>query len=321
MKEVEATAADGESSCGGGDVGRSYVILALYRFVSPHLGADEVRRLKVDVESFLRRNAALGAVLLSREGVNGTVCYPARRRRRLGDDHRQRNIARRKNDAADADDETAKNSGCHRNGGGGGDDGDDDDDDPVREFISQLFPGIRLRVSYHSKQVFFRLRVRIKSEIVTMGVDGVDPRARVGHYVKPSDWNDLVNDPECLVVDARNDYEVAVGTFRNAVNPRTSSFPEFPSWLEETLLAGRTGTTTAAATTASSTSEKVQQVWRTGEKKERKIKKVAMFCTGTFREIVWPKRSLYYRGLRAGKSDDSFGEMLHMSSSLLRDIK
>ena len=77
---------------------------------------------------------------------------------------------------------------------------------------------------------FLRLKVRLKREIVTMGQPDVDPRARVGHYVAAQDWNTLISDPDVAVIDTRNGYEVAIGTFTGAVNPDTRTFREFPGW-------------------------------------------------------------------------------------------
>ncbi len=79
---------------------------------------------------------------------------------------------------------------------------------------------------------FGKMKVRIKREIVTMGQPDVDPRARVGHYVAPEDWNDLIRQEDVAIIDTRNDYEVAIGTFEGAVNPETKSFGEFPAWWE-----------------------------------------------------------------------------------------
>lgn len=79
-------------------------------------------------------------------------------------------------------------------------------------------------------QPFAHLKVRLKKEIVTMGQPDVDPRASVGAYVEPGDWNDLIRAPDVVVIDTRNDYEVAIGTFEGAVNPETESFREFPNW-------------------------------------------------------------------------------------------
>jgi UPF0176 protein len=99
---------------------------------------------------------------------------------------------------------------------------------------------------------FYRMKVKLKKEIVTMGVDGVDPNQRVGTYVKPAQWNDLVNDPEVLLIDTRNDYECDIGSFRDAIDPRTTSFRDFPGYVRSQLDTG-------------------------------KHKKVAMFCTGGIR--------------------------------------
>lgn len=84
-----------------------------------------------------------------------------------------------------------------------------------------------------SERPFNRMKVRLKREIVTMGQPDVDPRARVGHYVDPKDWNELIRQPDVAVIDTRNDYEVAIGTFEGAVDPKTQSFGEFPAWWEK----------------------------------------------------------------------------------------
>lgn len=103
-----------------------------------------------------------------------------------------------------------------------------------------------------SDDPFRKMKVRLKREIVTMGQPDVDPRSRVGHYVTPSEWNDLIRDPEVAVIDTRNDYEVAIGTFEGAVDPKTQSFGEFPDWWEK-------------------------------NKDRFHNKKIAMFCTGGIR--------------------------------------
>ena len=83
------------------------------------------------------------------------------------------------------------------------------------------------------EEPFARMKVRLKREIVTMGQPDVDPRARVGHYVDPADWNELILSPDVAVIDTRNDYEVAIGTFEGAIDPETKSFGEFPDWWEQ----------------------------------------------------------------------------------------
>lgn len=99
---------------------------------------------------------------------------------------------------------------------------------------------------------FNRTKVRLKKEIVTMGVEGIDPTNSAGTYVPPSDWNDLISDPDVIVIDTRNDYEVRIGTFKDALNPQTSSFREFPAFVE-------------------------------AHRDELEDKTIAMFCTGGIR--------------------------------------
>jgi UPF0176 protein len=82
---------------------------------------------------------------------------------------------------------------------------------------------------------FYRMKVKLKKEIVTMGVPGIDPTERVGRYVKPEDWNALISDPDVVLVDTRNDYEVEVGTFKGAVDPRITTFREFPDYVKNNL--------------------------------------------------------------------------------------
>ncbi|GHE92931.1 oxygen-dependent tRNA uridine(34) hydroxylase TrhO [Thalassotalea profundi] len=111
---------------------------------------------------------------------------------------------------------------------------------------------ISCKYSYHKDNPFQRTKVKLKKEIVTMGVEGIDPNQVVGTYVKPSEWNALISDPEVLLVDTRNDYEIEIGTFKNAINPNTESFREFPEYVKNNL-------------------DKTQH------------KKVAMYCTGGIR--------------------------------------
>ena len=89
--------------------------------------------------------------------------------------------------------------------------------------------------SRDERMPFHRMKVKLKKEIVTMGVAGVDPNTRVGTYVRPGDWNDLVNDPEVLLIDTRNDYECDIGSFKGALDPRTVNFREFPEYVRANL--------------------------------------------------------------------------------------
>ncbi len=97
------------------------------------------------------------------------------------------------------------------------------------------FADLDAKFSYALTPPFYRMKVRLKKEIVTLGVEGVDPTSIVGTYVKPEDWNELISDPDVVIVDTRNDYEVAIGTFKGAQNPETTNFRSFPEWVEQKL--------------------------------------------------------------------------------------
>lgn len=104
----------------------------------------------------------------------------------------------------------------------------------VKAFLDQdgRFKGMEYKESFADKMPFYRLKVRLKKEIVTFGVPGVSPVHQVGTYVEPRDWNELLNDPDVLVIDTRNQYEVDVGTFKGASNPETTSFTQFPDYVK-----------------------------------------------------------------------------------------
>ena len=89
--------------------------------------------------------------------------------------------------------------------------------------------------SQATRQPFRKMRVRLKREIVTMGVEGIDPAHLTGTYVKPEDWNALISDPDVIVIDTRNDYEVAIGSFQNAIDPEIESFGQLPEWLDDRI--------------------------------------------------------------------------------------
>ena len=91
--------------------------------------------------------------------------------------------------------------------------------------------GLEHKESRTAAMPFLRMKVRLKKEIVTMGVEGIDPARSAGTYVEPGDWNALIRDPDTVVIDTRNAYEVAIGTFRGAVDPGTLSFRDFPDWV------------------------------------------------------------------------------------------
>ena len=116
------------------------------------------------------------------------------------------------------------------------------------------FTNIEIKYSSTDKQPFHRMKVRLKKEIVTIGLPEINPNNKVGTYVKPDDWNDLISDPNVVVIDTRNRYETKIGSFQNALDPETSSFREFPDWVKKFK-----------------------------SSKENANKKIAMFCTGGIR--------------------------------------
>ena len=100
---------------------------------------------------------------------------------------------------------------------------------------SPYFSDIQPKYSFAEEPAFYRMKVRLKREIVTMGQPDIDPENSVGTYVSPQDWNALISASDTLVIDTRNRYEVAIGTFENAIDPETASFREFPAWIENYL--------------------------------------------------------------------------------------
>ena len=112
--------------------------------------------------------------------------------------------------------------------------------------------GLEYKFSYSEKPPFKRLKVKLKKEIVTLGVSNIDPTFSSGTYVKPADWNELINDPDVVLIDTRNNYEFEIGSFKGSINPNTETFREFPAYTKNNL-------------------EKYRD------------KKIAMFCTGGIR--------------------------------------
>ena len=114
------------------------------------------------------------------------------------------------------------------------------------------FKNLAHKESWSDKHPFYRMKVKLKKEIVTLGVPGISPTKVVGKYVKPQDWNAIISDPEVILIDTRNDYEYAIGSFKNAINPKTTTFREFPEYVKNHF-------------------------------DPKKHKKIAMFCTGGIR--------------------------------------
>lgn len=110
--------------------------------------------------------------------------------------------------------------------------------DAVLNFIrlKEIFSDLEHKESFADEMPFLRMKVRLKKEIVTMGVENTDPTAAVGTYLTPQEWNDMIKDENTILIDCRNDYEYQIGTFKNAINPKTETFREFPAYVEKTLM-------------------------------------------------------------------------------------
>ena len=155
-------------------------ILAFYKFTI----FEDLPELRSALLRYCQANSVLGSVLISNEGINGTIAGA------------EKNI------------------------------------DLVLSFFQKL-PGCKhldYKVSFASEEPFLKLRVRLKKEIVTMGKPEVKPSEAVGHYVSPKDWNRFIKQDDVVIIDTRNDYEVAIGTFNGSVNPKTKKFRDFPDW-------------------------------------------------------------------------------------------
>jgi len=248
-------------------------VVALYKFVV--LPEEELKLLQAEVEQNMRLSKARGTILLAAEGLNGTICYP-----------------------------------------------ESDNGDQVLDFLNNHvnFQGLRTRISYVDTAIFHRLKVKIKKEIVTIGgkVDAtddakkpigymssctIDPTKIVGSYVQPGkEWDDLLEDPDIVVIDTRNKYEIDIGTFENAISPNTDNFRQFPDWLHR--FAEECGTMKVHDQESSSKQVQcVENPFQADEEKgtihnarclvpvpdedmpkvNRKPKGVAMFCTGGIR--------------------------------------
>lgn len=150
------------------------------------------------------------------------------------------------------------------------------------------FGDLEYKSSWADAPPFHRMKVRLKKEIVTMQVPELNPATTAGEYVKPEDWNALASEPDVVLIDARNDYEVAIGTFCGAIDPKTRTFSELPAWLEAQCAPGKLLATV-----------------------EGRRPRVAMFCTG---------------GIRCEKSTallrmKGFGEVYHLQGGILKYLE
>ena len=149
----------------------------------------------------------------------------------------------------------------------------------------EIFAGLEVKYSVASEMPFLRMKVRLKKEIVSMGVEDIDAARAKGEYVDPADWNALISEPDTIVIDTRNAYEVAIGSFEGAINPETETFRDFPAWFDEF-------------------SKELQAKTDTQPK-------IAMFCTGGIR---CEKATAYVKA-------QGFGNVHHLKGGILKYLE
>ena len=145
------------------------------------------------------------------------------------------------------------------------------------------FKDITPKFSYSNKNPFLRMKVRLKKEIVTIGIPEVSPSNLVGKYLNVEEWNEFLNERDSMIIDTRNDYEVSIGTFKNSINPKIKSFRDFPNWVQENLV----------------------------DKKVSKKSKIGMFCTGGIR---CEKSTSYLKKL-------GFENVFHLDGGILKYLE
>jgi UPF0176 protein len=144
------------------------------------------------------------------------------------------------------------------------------------------FSEIEIKYSSTNKQPFHKMRVRLKKEIVTIGLPKINPNKTVGTYVKPEEWNDIISDPDVILIDTRNKFEIKIGSFKNALDPRTTSFRDFPEWVKKFK-----------------------------QDKTNTNKKIAMYCTGGIR---CEKASSLMK-------EEGFNEVYHLQGGILKYLE
>ena len=146
-----------------------------------------------------------------------------------------------------------------------------------------LFQDLDLKESYSAKKPFLRLKIKIKEEIVSMGLKDIDPTIQAGQYIVPEEWNNLINDKNTVLIDTRNNYEYSIGSFENSINPETNNFKEFPNWVDKQGF----------------------------NESDKKSKNFAMFCTGGIR---CEKASSYMK-------NQGFKNVFHLKGGILKYLE
>ena len=146
-----------------------------------------------------------------------------------------------------------------------------------------LFQDLDLKESYSAKKPFLRLKIKIKEEIVSMGLRDIDPNTQAGQYILPEEWNNLLNNTDTVLIDTRNNYEYSIGSFENSINPETNNFKEFPNWVNKQEFS----------------------------ESDKKSKNFAMFCTGGIR---CEKASSYMK-------NHGFKNVFHLKGGILKYLE
>lgn len=208
-----------------------YTIITFYKFIDL---PNYINLLNI-IKQFCLEYKIKGTILLSQEGINGTVA------------------------------------------------GTNENIEKLINFFNnhQEFSELNYKFSYNNTYPFRRLKIKQRKEIVTLGVDNINPAKQSGTYVAPEDWNALISDPNTITIDTRNHYEVSIGTFKNAVNPNTKSFSEFPKYFESNYI------------------------------NLDKNQKIAMYCTGGIR---CEKSTAYLKQL-------GFNNVYHLKGGILKYLE
>jgi UPF0176 protein len=148
---------------------------------------------------------------------------------------------------------------------------------------NKVFQDLDLKESSSAKKPFLRLKIKIKEEIVSMGLKKIDPITQAGKYIDPEEWNGLINDKNTILIDTRNNYECSIGSFKNAINPKTNNFKEFPDWVAR---------------------QNFNEV-------DKKSKNFAMYCTGGIR---CEKASSYMK-------NQGFKNVFHLKGGILKYLE
>lgn len=266
MKEEQEQEQEQVSVSGSDD---PLVVVSFYKFAN----LPDYEEKRAPLKELCETHFVSGGIILAPEGINGSICGTREAvevvMSAIQSDERLANL-RRTEAPAGVKDEEIHNGHSSKSPLGAGENA------PFR---------------------WDHVRVKLKKEVVSMGVPGVNPADKVGKYVKPKEWNELISDPNTVVVDVRNTYEIRVGKFKRAVDPQTDSFRQFPAWVEENL--------------EERTEDETAQTSYQDSEEPRSPRRIAMYCTG---------------GIRCEKAtsylvNQGFDEVYHLEGGILKYLE